>query len=871
MKKLITNKAKFTASITIVLLMISAFSLMLSALVQAQDEYENMQEGGSIPLPSGVTPDLTLETHPYLSFSPNPIGFGQTFLVNMWIVPPLHVSRYFSDYTITITKPSGQVDVVKIDSYRADATAWFPYVADEVGEWTLKFEFPGGYFPAGNYTIYAGAVLSIAVDQVVSFDESVYYLPSSTEEQTLTVQEDFIYSWPSVPLPTDYWTRPVNMENREWWPILGGYPGTGYVGGGSVWDELYPNTNPRWSSNYDFHPWIIAPDSAHIVWRRQAMLGGLTGGQAGYYGETTSAGTVRPSAPFLIYAGRAYDSYTDPATDEARWRCTDIRNGEVYWEKPIPTSTTIRYGRESISYNTPNIISYGQSYATLAGIPAVPGGEAGAGYHVDLLRISNGYLMKWDPFTGIMTGNFSISPLSSGTYYKPELVLSVQNLGGGEYRLINWTTRGTYEDITDRVISNTTYARSSLPSLIDWNVGLGATVSSITPEATAVPTQTLIRGYNLITGEELWNTTVNEAQYSGACAATDHGKVAVLMKNGYYVAYDLSTGNSAWTSEKMDYPWGESSFGAYAIQSAYGLFYRQAYDGVYAFNWADGTIAWKYEAPAVPFETPYVDENGNQVYSFNAGAVVVDGKLFTYNTEHTPSLPITRGWKLHCINATTGEGIWNITGPMSPGAVADGYLTASDGYDGYIYVFGKGQSETTVTAPDTEVPQGTSMMIKGSVLDLSPAQPGTPCVSAESMTTQMEYLHMQHPVNGLLGDVTITGVPVALCAIDSDGNYIDIGTATTEGYYGTFGLAWTPPDESTYKIIASFEGDDSYGSSGAATYVSVGPAPSPGQPETEEPSAEALAFPTTEVVIVAAVAVVAVVAIGVYWALRRRK
>jgi hypothetical protein len=185
--------------------------------------------------------------------------------------------------------------------------------------------------------------------------------------------------------------------------------------------------------------------------------------------------------------------------------------------------------------------------------------------------------------------------------------------------------------------------------------------------------------------------------------------------------------------------------------------------------------------------------------------------------------------------------------------------------------FCNGSCNVVVTAPDTEVPQGTSMMIKGSVLDLSPAQPGTPCVSAESMTTQMEYLHMQHPVNGLLGDVTITGVPVALCAIDSDGNYIDIGTATTEGYYGTFGLAWTPPDESTYKIIASFEGDDSYGSSGAATYVSVGPAPSPGQPETEEPSAEALAFPTTEVVIVAAVAVVAVVAIGVYWALRRRK
>ena len=32
----------------------------------------------------------------------------------------------------------------------------------------------------------------------------------------------------------------------------------------------------------------------------------------------------------------------------------------------------------------------------------------------------------------------------------------------------------------------------------------------------------------------------------------------------------------------------------------------------------------------------------------------------------------------------------------APGAVADGYLTGSDMYDGYMYVFGKGKSDTTV-------------------------------------------------------------------------------------------------------------------------------------------------------------------------------
>jgi len=50
------------------------------------------------------------------------------------------------------------------------------------------------------------------------------------------------------------------------------------------------------------------------------------------------------------------------------------------------------------------------------------------------------------------------------------------------------------------------------------------------------------------------------------------------------------------------------------------------------------------------------------------------------------------------IDAITGQGVWNITGSMSPGAIADGYLTASNSYDGYTYVFGKGQSATTISA-----------------------------------------------------------------------------------------------------------------------------------------------------------------------------
>jgi hypothetical protein len=120
----------------------------------------------------------------------------------------------------------------------------------------------------------------------------------------------------------------------------------------------------------------------------------------------------------------------------------------------------------------------------------------------------------------------------------------------------------------------------------------------------------------------------------------------------------------------------------------------------------------------------------------------------------------------------------------------------------YQYVFGKGKSATTATVAPKTIANGANVLIEGTVLDLSTVQPDTLCVSKESMTTQMEYLHKQQPIDGLWHNETIAGVPVALAAIGSDGSSTDIGTVTTDGYYGTFSKSWTPPAEGDYKIIS---------------------------------------------------------------------
>ncbi|MDH5771468.1 MAG: hypothetical protein OEZ25_09315, partial [Candidatus Bathyarchaeota archaeon] len=505
--KNLRNKTK-TSAIALVLLMASVM-LIANVPVQAQDEYTNMQEGGSIPLPPGVTPDVEVDTFAGLSFRPDPVGLDQVFLVNIWIIPATHASRYLTGFKVTITKTDGTQDVITMDSYIGDATAWFEYVADQVGTWKLKFEFPGGYFPAGNYTVPAEAFLGA---QVVSFTQSCYYKPSSSPELELVVQTEPVLSWPPSPLPTDYWTEPVSSDHREWWSILGDYPWYGPASGGpeweALWDKLYPNTNKYWSSSYKFTPWIQGPNTAHIVWERQDAIGGLIGGDFGQLSVPLAIIGVS-NYPRIIYAGRCYQTLTKAVDGEwaGVWQCYDLRTGEVYWEHPTPiTVSWSALGSMRASIVAPTVIEH-----YIAGGEA-PGAEAwiGVGTAVTLLYIGGGRLIKYDPWTGAVALNVSIAPVSSGTYYRNGYALSVQNLGGGNYRLLNWTTFGRTANFTERIASNITWPWSSLPSSTDYNVGIAASVSSPTNPAIGAGYGITMRAASLKTGTELWNKTIDE-------------------------------------------------------------------------------------------------------------------------------------------------------------------------------------------------------------------------------------------------------------------------------------------------------------------------------------------------------------------------
>ncbi len=795
----------------------------------------------STTVPDGVTPSISIDTRSYISLSPNPIGVGQSLLVNLWLEPPSQYNRYFSGFTVDITKPDGTTDSVgPLNSYQGDATAWFQYTVDQEGEWKFKFSFAGNYFPAGIY--FNGKVYNNTADigpytatmfGAPIFLDSAYYKPSESPVVSLTVLNETVISYQGAPLPTDYWTRPININNRDWWAIGGQYPFAGQGGGPG-----YPENTNAFASNYKFTPYVEAPNTAHIAWKRQGALAGIAGGQYGYRsvgpGESAYAGT-----PSIIFQGRAYQSVSKILNGVAQsvLQCYDIRTGEIYWEQAGITQP-------------PTVVTLNQIAS------AVPGAAAtGMGQGTFSLMYIGSRLIKYNAWNGAVQLNISL-PVTSGTYYNDPFVLSVQNLGGGNYRLINWTTAGSDANFTTRIMSNVSYPFSSLGTC-DFESMIAVSTGSIIPAGAGTAQGQFVMAASLTSGALLWNVTTDRIFYSTSTAVADHGKFTVRMLDGVWIGWDLNTGQQLWTTEDLPYPWGD--FGAYTIASYGGLFYDFSYAGIYAFSWEDGSIAWNYTTPSAPFESPWYPTMG----LFSNSPTIADGKLYYGNGEHSPTQPLARGWRLWCFDALTGQQLWNVTGGGSAGAVSDGYLTYDNRYDGNMYVFGKGKSATTVSAPQTAITSGTQVIISGTVMDMSPAQPNTPCVSADTMGPWMEYLHMQTSMP------SGAGVPVSIDAVDPNGNTIHIATVTSD-LSGTYAYTWATPDVAgQYTITATFMGDDSYGSSWAQTYASVTEATQT-TPTATPPNFDAVNSTVMTTVIGGVVAIIVAVALATVLILRKK-
>jgi hypothetical protein len=205
--------------------------------------------------------------------------------------------------------------------------------------------------------------------------------------------------------------------------------------------------------------------------------------------------------------------------------------------------------------------------------------------------------------------------------------------------------------------------------------------------------------------------------------------------------------------------------------------------------------------------------------------------VYLETSEHTVQTPIYPGSLKRAINATDGTELWTLSSYSSGGggffafAFADGFETWFNGYDNQIYTVGRGPSTTTVTAPEIAVTFGQGVVIRGSVMDISSGTTqsqqaarfpnGVPCAADSSMKNWMEYVYQQKPIPN-----DFTGVPVLLYVLDSNANYRQIGTTTTNAN-GKYTFTWMPDIPGDYTVYATFAGTKGYWPSTDTTSFTV--------------------------------------------------
>ena len=290
--------------------------------------------------------------------------------------------------------------------------------------------------------------------------------------------------------------------------------------------------------------------------------------------------------------------------------------------------------------------------------------------------------------------------------------------------------------------------------------------------------------------------------------------------------YSLATGDLLWGPTQplpnMDYyNFGSAIYNGVILTSSIRW---QVGGSMYAFNATTGKLLWIYNATSIGSESPYGPN-----YPLTIGAVC-NGLVYVYSTEHSPTKPLWRGSYVRCINLTDGTELWKLLDFNMGMGVADGYIVTASQYDNMVYCIGKGPSATTVSASPGVIQLGSSVIITGIVTDQSPGTKnpsqqalypnGVPAVSDASQEAFMEYLYEQQPVPD-----HASGVPVTLTAVDSNHNTFNIGTTTSDNT-GLFHIAWTPPANGEYTVIASFGGSNSYFASSAETGLAVAAATS---------------------------------------------
>jgi hypothetical protein len=819
----------------------------------------------AIPTANAHDPPWTVETYAFINVSPNPVGAGQIAYINFWVdkPPPTSIAQWgyhWHNMTVTITKPNGDTETLKMGDSDAPGGTWTSYIPDQVGTYTFEGKFPTQTITYENPYPYGPMAGTEYINDTYT---------ESSAKTTLTVQEQPIPGGIEAnPLPTEYWTRPINSMNREWSVIGGNWLGLGAATfGNSGWYNSEVN---------NFNPYTTAPNSAHILWTKPEAFGGQIGGEFGSGDRSIYAtGTAYETkfSPVILNGVLYYTQFPGAENNMGPLTAVDLRTGQTIWTKNA--SNPLRCG---MIYNFKTGNQYG-AHAYLFTGPASLGFIVGSTpnkwsmydamtgqWVLDIANVTAGTLVEGPngeilsyvaSGTSLTMFNMSKCIAAGQAKYTFSVLYSPQEIWRPpQGATIDWN--GGYQ------LNVTIPAGLSLMRVSD-NVALMMQLSPTVPGAASIGWR-VDAGYSAIDGTKLWGPvnrtltkwTTEQTQFFIA----SNGTYAIYnLQKRSWTGYDIKTGEQLWTTQPKN-----SSFGYYDYTSpsviGYGKLYDWSFSGeVNAYDLNTGKTVWSWNAGSAGYNTPY----GTWPLGNFPDGVLADGKLY-FSTGHDYTPPVFKGAKMYCLNATTGDLIFSILDFEVAGATAcaDGVLVRYNGYDSQIYGYGAGPTKLTVTAPAVGVTTATPIVISGSITDISAGASqqavaanfpnGLPCISDASQSQFMEAVYQQQPM-----PTNLTGVPITINVVDSNGNYRTIDTAVSNAY-GTYSLTWKPDIPGDYTVIANFEGTNSYyASTAAAAFTASEPAATPALQPTQPASiADQYFIPMSATIIVLIIVVFAV-------------
>jgi hypothetical protein len=831
-----------------------------------------------VPLPPASAQSSGEKTsHAYIFAAPNPVGVGQRVYISMLVDLPLPDAEVGNDirrhgYTLTITKPNESTEKFQW-AVIEDTTgvAFMAYTPDAVGTYTLTFDYAGQ-----EYTWDANAAQQAWT--------GVKFLPATVTER-LVVQEDPIPDpIGSYPLPTEYWSRPIEGQNTVWWNLSSHWLGGEYLG------RFYVATGYNlWQQSG------TAPETPHIMWTKPIEFGGVVGGTTDILGETHYSGGSYESrfVNSIIMHGRLY--YQVPLGHSGGgggFQCVDLRTGEDIWY------------RDDLGVTGSAAPSKGQIY----GFETENQHGAGGGI---LWQVVGTTWNAIDPFSGKWMYTLTNVPSGTEVYTaKGEIVRYVLNYPNRWLALWNFSEAAGARGGTTGYSWNQWRPNGKTidtSAAYSWNVSLPDLPGLTSPSIVAVLPGDIILGISSnvapgvtrmgVTGQpytvwalsdkpesrgqRLWirDYPAPAGNLTRTLGPVDPINRVWTMSDAetfQWTGYSLDSGAPLWGPTNFDFRdincfAGGEGFGQRAV-TAYGNLYVQGYGGeLWAFSAKDGNLLWKYNNTDSGMETPW----GLLPIFLSA---VADGKVYAFNNEHSPNTPLYKGYRIYCVDAFTGEEIYTMLGwpgqsggrGTSVSVLAEGTLVYYSYYDNQIYAIGKGPSAMTVSASPKVSVRGSSILVEGTVIDIAAGTQqheqamrfpnGVPAVADESMSEWMEYVYMQKP-----RPADAVGVEVVVYVLDPNDNYYEVARATSDAS-GFFSAVFEPEVPGKYTLIAKFAGSGSYWPSHAETAINVEEAPATAEP-TPPPASVADVYLVPGIIGI----IIAIVVVGAVIVLMQRK